>query len=259
MSELRDGPGGHGLLAGRTAIVTGGTSGLGAAIASAFDAEGATGAVLDLHLGAGSGPPAGWVGLEADVTDEVSLASGFAQVAERYGPPQVVVANAGIVPPWTATEAIDLEEWERVFAVNARGVMLTVREAVRAMPGPGSIVAMASLNGWKGDPHIPAYVASKHAVVGLVRAVALDVGRRGVRVNAIGPGPVATAALRRRMAGRAGRTGLDADEALARAAEVTALGRIATAGEVAAAAVFLASDLSSAITGHLLPVDGGIL
>jgi NAD(P)-dependent dehydrogenase (short-subunit alcohol dehydrogenase family) len=248
-----------GLLSGRIAIVTGGASGIGSAIARVFAEAGATGAVID-QLGATSVVPETWVALTADVRDPQSLEAAFTSVARTFERLDVVVANAGIVPPWTSTAEIDLEEWEQVFAVNTRGVMLTVRQAVRAMAGGGgAIVAMSSLNGWRGDPHIPAYVSSKHAVVGLVRSVAADVGRLGIRVNAVAPGPIATDALLARMAARSASGGLAVEEALEKASGSTALGRMATVGEVADAVLFLASDLSSGITGQLLPVDAGIL
>ena len=206
-----------------------------------------------------------------------SIESAFAQVRETFDRVDIVVANAGVVPPWTTTATIDPDEWEQVFAVDTRGVMLTVRQAVRAMSsragkapageragsgaksGARAIVAMSSLNGWRGDPNIPAYAASKHAVVGLVRSVARDVGRLGIRVNAVAPGPIATEALLGRMAARSVSGGLPIEEALGQAEISTALGRIATADEVADAVLFLASDLSSGITGQLLAVDAGIL
>lgn len=248
------------LLEGQVAIVTGGSNGLGAAIVSRFAANGARGAIIDLKTSSGQQPPDSWQVFHADVRDPDSLHSAFDEIVKVFEEIDVVVANAGIVPPWTSTAEIDLETWENVFAVNSRGVMLTIREAVRVMSERGgSIVAMSSLNGWRGDPHIPAYAASKHAVVGLVRSVAQDVGHRGIRVNAVGPGPIATDALLERMADRSQSTGLDVKTALERAGENTALRRVATATEVANAVLFLASDLSSGITGRFLPVDAGIL
>lgn len=246
-----------GLLAGRSAVVTGGARGLGAAIAGRLSAAGATGTVIDLSLPGRPSWPDGWTAAAADVRDPAALTAAFGPPGRA---PDVVVACAGVVPPWTRTADIDVAQWEEVLAVNIRGVMLTVREAVRRMTGRGgSIVVMASLTGWKGDPHLASYAASKHAVVGLVRSAALDVGRDGIRVNAVGPGPVATDALRGRMASRAGALGPPVDEALRQAGEQTALGRIATADEVAGAVLFLASDQSSGITGQLLAVDAGIL
>jgi NAD(P)-dependent dehydrogenase (short-subunit alcohol dehydrogenase family) len=245
-----------GLLAGRTAVVTGGARGLGAAIAARLAAAGATGTMIDMSVPAPPGP-VGWRVAAADVRDASALAAAFGPPGDA---PDVVVACAGIVPPWTRTAQIDPAQWEDVFAVNVRGLMLTVREAARRMAGRGgSIVAIASLNGWKGDPRLPSYTASKHAVVGLVRSAAMDLGRDGIRVNAVGPGPIATEALRGRMASRAEAVGVSVEEALRQAGEQTALGRIATAVEVADAVLFLASDMSAGITGQLLAVDAGIL
>jgi NAD(P)-dependent dehydrogenase (short-subunit alcohol dehydrogenase family) len=276
------------LLSGRVAVVTGGAAGIGAVVVRVLAEAGARGAVLDRVGPETFEVPDNWMALGADVREASSIESAFAQVRETFDRVDVVVANAGLVPPWTTTATIDPEEWEQVFAVNTRGVMLTVRQAVRAMsssagrgaglgaePGtrPGgpsgatsgstsggrAIVAMSSLNGWRGDPNIPAYAASKHAVVGLVRSVARDVGRLGIRVNAVAPGPIATEALLGRMAARSASGGLPMEEALRQARMSTALGRIATADEVADAVLFLASDLSSGITGQLLAVDAGIL
>jgi NAD(P)-dependent dehydrogenase (short-subunit alcohol dehydrogenase family) len=248
------------LLENRVAIVTGGANGLGAAIVDRFIEQGARGVILDMHSDSHAQLPDSWRALRADVRDPNSLRAAFDEVVTVFSKVDIVVANAGIVPPWTSTSEIDLDSWENVFAINSRGVMLTIREAVRVMsPHGGSIIAMSSLNGWRGDPHIPAYAASKHAVVGLVRSVAQDVGRQGIRVNAVGPGPIATEALLERMASRSTTTGLDVDAALHRAGESTALGRVATASEVADAVLFLASDMASGITGHLLPVDAGVL
>jgi len=245
------------LLAGRLAVVTGGASGLGAAIAAQLAAAGAAGLVIEQSFPAGGPVPAGWTSAIADVRDPAALAAAFDQAGGS--PPQVVVACAGVVPPWTSIAGLDAGQWEDVFAVNVRGVMLTIREAVRRMGDRGgSIVAISSLNGWKGDPHLPSYTASKHAVVGLVRSAALDVGRQGIRVNAVAPGPIATSALRARMASRAGQLGPPVEDALRQAGCMTALGRIATEAEVAGAVLFLASDMSSGITGQLLAVDAGL-
>jgi NAD(P)-dependent dehydrogenase (short-subunit alcohol dehydrogenase family) len=215
--------------------------------------------VIDTRAAAAGTLPPGWTSVAADIRDPAALNAAF-DAAAAAGTPRIVVANAGVVPPWTSTADIDLQQWEDVFAVNARGLMLTVREAVRRMSNEGgSIIAMASLNGWRGDPRLPVYTASKHAVVGLVRSAAMDVGRFGIRVNAIAPGPIATEALRERMAARADDGGIPVEEALRQAGGHTALGRIATAAEIADTALFLASDMSSGITGQLLAVDAGLL
>jgi NAD(P)-dependent dehydrogenase (short-subunit alcohol dehydrogenase family) len=243
------------LLEGRRAVVTGGASGLGLAIARRFAEEGATGYVLDLPGALGGERPDGWAALPVDVGDETSVAKAF----EAVGSCDVVVAAAGIVPSWAPTAGVDLATWDEVFSVNARGVMATIKHAAPALRDGGAIVAMGSLNSWRGDPNIAAYVGSKHAVLGIVRSAALDLGARGIRVNALAPGPIATEALLARMRRRELERGIAVDDALATAASQTALRRIATVDEVANAALFLASDLSSGITGHLLPVDAGML
>ena len=244
-------------LAGRIALVTGGTRGLGAAIARTFATSGAAGAVVDLETGS---CPDGWVALAADVTVEDEIERAVAETVERFGRLDVVVANAGIVPPWSETAELDLAALDRVLAVNVRGVAATMKHGARALrtSGGGAIVAMASLNSWHAAPAQGAYTASKHAVLGLVRTAALDLGGDGIRVNALGPGPVATDALLERLERRAADGGLPVDEAMRQAASGTALGRMVTEDDVARAALFLASDLSSGITGLLVPVDAGL-
>jgi NAD(P)-dependent dehydrogenase (short-subunit alcohol dehydrogenase family) len=247
-----------GLLTGRAAIVTGGARGLGAAITARLAAAGASGTVIDRQAPEAGQLPPGWAAVCADVRDPAALSAAF-DAAKVAGPLRIVVANAGVVPPWTSTADIDVQQWEDVFAINVRGLMLTVREAMRRMRDEGgSIVAMASLNGWRGASRQPIYTASKHAVVGLVRSAAIDAGRAGIRVNAIAPGPIATGALLERMAARAQDGSIPVEEALRQADSLTALGRIATAAEVADTALFLASDMSSGITGQLIAVDAGL-
>lgn len=238
-----------GLLAGRVAVVTGGARGLGAAIASCFRAEG--GSVITLDLADADET--------CDIVDEAQVAAAFARIAGRHGRVDVLVANAGVVPPWREVGAIDTAEWDRVFAVNVRGVALSLKHAVPLMPRGGAVVAMGSIMSEKGAPGQALYTATKHAVLGIVRVAALELGPRGIRVNALGPGPIATAALRGRVAARAGSgAGPAPDVALAALDAETPLGRIATEDEVAKAALFLASDQSSAISGRLLRVDGGL-
>lgn len=241
-------------LQGRRALVTGGSNGIGAASVARLAAAGAGGLVVDLQPP--KALPPGWDAVVADVGDDGALAAALGADGEGL---DVLVAAAGIVPPWRRLAALDLAEWDEVFRVNARGVAATLHHALPALHEGAAVVVVASLNAWRGDANLAGYSASKHALLGLVRSAALDLGGRGIRVNAVGPGPVATEAMLERMARRAAAGGQPVAEALAAAAAQTALGRIATPDEVAEAVLFLASDASSAMTGQLLAVDGGLL
>jgi NAD(P)-dependent dehydrogenase (short-subunit alcohol dehydrogenase family) len=247
------------LLAGRRVVVTGGGSGIGATVVRRFAEMGARGVVLDLPGALKGGQPAGWFETPVDVRDETSTRDGLAESARLLSGLDAVVAAAGVVPSWQLPAEMDLDDFDRVLSVNARGVACTVKHASPWL-GPGStITVVASLNSWRGDPNISSYAASKHAALGIVRSAALALGPHGIRVNAVAPGPVATEALKARMASRREVTGLDVEQALEQAARETALRRITTAAEVADAIAFLTSDLSSGVTGQLLNVDGGIL
>lgn len=248
-----------GLLAGRRAIVTGGANGLGAATARVLCGAGARGAVLDLPAALHRVPPDGWVNVGVDLRDEESVRAAFAEAVGVLESIDIVVAAAGVVPPWTDLSHLRLDDWDEVFRVNTRGVVATIQCALPAMGRGGTVVVIASLNAWRGDANLMSYTASKHAVLGVVRSAALELGRTGIRVNAVAPGPVATEALLARLARREAEHGFSEREALDAAASRTALGRIASAEEVAGAVLFLASDLSSGVTGHLLPVDAGII
>jgi len=243
------------LLEDRVALVTGGAQGLGRAIADGFAAAGARGLLFDLQ--SAESPPAGWSLQTGDVSREDDIVQVMARAREEFGRLDAVVANAGIVPPWHDMESVDLMEWDRVFAINARGVMATIKHAVPLMKQHGgSIIAMGSTNSWIGHARQASYTASKHAVLGIVRAAALDLGRFGIRVNALAPGPIATEALLGRIRRRAEAGGASVEETLRRYRD-TPLGRMPTAEDVVGGALFLASDLSSGITGQLIPVDAG--
>jgi NAD(P)-dependent dehydrogenase (short-subunit alcohol dehydrogenase family) len=246
---------------GRRVVVTGGANGIGAAVAQRLATLGAEGVVLDLPEaldGSAVDPPVGWHTVPIDVADEASTDAALATSAQLLSGLDVVVAAAGVVPAWQHPSELDLDDLDRVFAVNVRGVAATIKHALPFLRAGSAITVVASVNAWRGDPNLTSYVASKHAALGLVRSAAMALGSKGIRVNAVAPGPVATDALRGRIASRQERGGLTVDESLAASARSTALGRIATAADVANAVAFLCSDLSSGITGQLLNVDGGI-
>jgi NAD(P)-dependent dehydrogenase (short-subunit alcohol dehydrogenase family) len=249
-----------GLLSGRVALVTGAARGLGRTIGEAFAAAGATGALLDLPAALGASPaPSGFLHRSANVADESDLAAAVADVMARFGRLDIVVANAGLVPLWRDTAALDMVEWDRVFAVNVRGVAATLKHAAPAMRQTGgAMIVMCSINSFRAAPGQMLYTASKHAALGIVRAAALDLGPHGIRVNGLAPGPIATEALLERLNYRESIGGPLRADALAAFGSGTALRRMATAEEVANAALFLASDLSTGITGCLFPIDAGL-
>ncbi|MBT5413576.1 MAG: glucose 1-dehydrogenase [Rhodospirillaceae bacterium] len=249
-----------GLLAGQTALVTGGGNGIGAAIARGFVEAGASVVVADRDA-AGAERVAKEIGGRAmalDVSDEAAVAEAFGALKGL----DTLVNNAGLVPPQRRVEEIDAAEWDKVFAVNVRGAMLCSRAAVPLMRagGGGSIVNIASITGWAPDPKLAAYSASKAAVIAMTDAMAQDLGPYRIRVNAISPGTVASEALMGRIEGRAKARGEPVEDSLARDFySKIALDRLILPEEVAKAAIFLASDLSSAVTGGITRLDGGYM
>lgn len=249
------------LLQGRRALVTGAARGLGAAIGRTFCDAGARVAVLDQPSALTA--PAAWQGdlaIACDIADPVAVGQSITQVVASLGGLDIVVANAGVVPPWRPTEELDFAEWDAVMAVNVRGVAATLAHAVPHLKARGgTIILMASINAMVSHPRQMLYTTSKHAVLGIMRAAALDLGRYAIRVNALAPGPIATDALVARLEQRASEGGPTPQEALSTFATQTPLGRMASEDDVARAALFLASDLASGLTGRVIPVDAGLL
>jgi NAD(P)-dependent dehydrogenase (short-subunit alcohol dehydrogenase family) len=250
------------------ALVTGGGSGIGRAIALVLAAAGAPVAVLDVRpegaeqtaarIGEDGGRAAAVV---ADVSrwEDVDRAVGEAVAA--VGPLGIVVNAAGILDGYTPAEEMAAIVWDRTIAINLTGTFFCAKRALAEMPrgGPGRIVNIASTAGLVGDGGGPAYVASKHGVVGLTRQMAMDQATRGVTVNAICPGVIPTE-LRihsTEVLGPDAPTmgGIGADEAKMRA--IVPMGRKGSVEDIAAAARFLASSGAGYITGHTLVVDGG--
>lgn len=246
-------------LENKVALVTGGARGLGAAIVRCLAGQGAVGCAVDRQFPAGSEElPSDFIALEADVTDEQSIHKAIEATREKFGRLDIVVANAGLVPPWSETRDIDLAQWDAVMAVNSRGVLATIKHTVPALAAAkGAVVVMGSINSVLAHPRQLIYTASKHAALGIIRATALDLGRHGIRVNGVAPGPIATEALLGRIRARA-QTGPSEGEAMALLESQTALGRLATAEEVANTVAFLAGPAASGITGQLLRVDAGM-
>lgn len=245
-------------LEGRCAVVTGAAGGLGRAIAERLDQAGAQIVAVDLPSMLQAFPE-NWQGVGIDLaTDEADAA--LSALASQLGTVDIVIANAGLVPPWRGMEALDRAEWDRVMRVNVWGVAATIGVFADALEASShaSVVAMASINGYKAHPQQVLYTASKHAVIGVMRAAALNLGPRGIRVNALAPGPIATEALKGRVEARHQTGGPSPEEALQALAGEAALGRLATQRDVANAAHFLASDASGGMTGVVLPVEAGL-
>lgn len=246
-------------LGGRKAVVTGAAQGLGRAIAERLEQAGASIVALDLPDRLDAIPP-NWRAVAMDLAAP-SAQDDLRNLADSLGPVSVLVANAGLVPPWRGIDALDAAEWQRVMAVNVWGVAISLGAfaAGLAASGHGSAVVMASINGYRAHPKQVLYTASKHAAIGVMRAAAQDLGPRGVRVNALAPGPIATDALVGRMALRAAAGGTPVAEAMADMAAGTMLGRFATPQDVANLACFLATDAAAALTGHVFPVEAGLI
>jgi NAD(P)-dependent dehydrogenase (short-subunit alcohol dehydrogenase family) len=247
-------------LEGKKAIVTGGAGGIGRATSLAFAAEGASVAVVDLNAEAAEGVAgeiraAGGtaIALAADVSSEPDIERVIASTVDEFGGIDIVFNNAGIIRRTTAVET-SVEEWDRVFGVNVRAIFLMCKHAVPVMAaaGGGSIVNTGSGWGLKGGGQAISYCASKGAVVNMTRALAIDHGPQGIRVNSVNPGDVDTGMLR----DEARQLGQDQAGFLAEAAD-RPLQRMGQPSEIAAAVVWLASDESSYVTGSALVVDGG--
>jgi NAD(P)-dependent dehydrogenase (short-subunit alcohol dehydrogenase family) len=244
----------------KQAIVTGGAGGIGRATAMALAAEGAEVAVVDLDGEAAEAVAieirdAGFtaVAIQADVSSEADIERVIATTVAEFGGVNVVFNNAGIIRRTTAVETT-AEEWDRVFNVNVRSIFLMCKHIVPIMAaaGGGSIVNTGSGWGLKGGGRAISYCASKGAVVNMTRALAIDHGPQGIRVNSVNPGDVNTGMLR----DEAQQLGEDTNAFLAEAAD-RPLRRMGEPREIAAAVVWLASDESSYVTGSALVVDGG--
>jgi NAD(P)-dependent dehydrogenase (short-subunit alcohol dehydrogenase family) len=245
---------------GKVVAITGGSRGIGRAAALAFAREGAKvgfcargegdGRATERAIRDAGGDAAFFV---ADVGDDEQVRAFVDGTAQRYGGLHIAFNNAGITLPAQRLHEIALRDWDRVAATNTRGVFVAMRHQLPHLlrAGGGSIVITSSFHQVQTRPGFAAYAASKHALPGIAQAAAMDYGGDGIRVNVLAPGIVDTSLFR-------STTGRDPEAVKRAAALVDGLKRIATAEEVAAAALWLASDEARYVTGTTLLVDGGV-
>ncbi|MDQ1743774.1 MAG: hypothetical protein QOE23_2113 [Pseudonocardiales bacterium] len=245
---------------GRVCLVTGASRGIGAAVAAALSQDGhrlallgRDGAALD-ELGARLPGPT--LSVPADVTDATAVDAVFEQIERTWGPVEVLVcsAGAGVAGPLAETSN---QDWDRMLELNLTAPFRYLRRALPSMTerGWGRVVVVASVVAKRGEAQVAAYTASKHGVLGLVRAAAAELARTGVTVNAVCPGYVDTPMTDRTVEEIAARTGRTAEDVRAGLARRQPIGRLIEAAEVADAVRFCVAN--AAVTGQGLNVDGG--
>ena len=247
------------MLNGKHALVTGGGTGIGLAIARALADKGAQVTITGRRLAKlqeAAGPnihP-----LEMDVQSEASVVDGIAQAVEAHGPIQICVPNAGLAEG-RAILKTDLDFWRGMMSTNLDGAFLTIRESLKTMTTTewGRVIAVSSIAGIKGLKGAPTYTASKHALLGLIRALAADYAKKPYTFNALCPAYVDTAIVSSNVDSIMARTGMSADEARALMVGVNPHGRLITPEEVAEAALFLCGPNSGSMNGQAIQIAGG--
>ncbi len=247
-------------LSGKVALVTGAGSGIGRASALAFAKAGANLVLADLATAGGEETARHVTGLgaralfvRADVARASEVEALMRAAVQTYGRLDCAHNNAGIEGAMARTAECPEENWDRVLTTNLKGVWLCLKYEIAQMvtQGGGAIVNTASAAGLVGLAGFPAYTASKHGIVGLTRAAAVEYAKAGIRINAVCPGLIQTPMLQRQSAADPQR--------LAQWAALAPAGRLGTPEEVAEAVVWLCSEAASFVTGHALVVDGGLI
>jgi glucose 1-dehydrogenase len=248
------------MLEGKVAIITGAAMGMGEATARLFAEAGAHVVVADFNEEAGSAVAAsitesGGSALfhKVDISHPDQFDDLIKATVAAFGRLDVAVNNAALKPDSVALTEFDETYWDRLMSVDLKGTAISLKYEMNQMiaqGGGGSIVNISSINGFKPTVNQPAYIAAKHGVVGLTKAAAFEAGRNGIRVNSVAPGAIRTPMLDAALTDQ----GLTVQDILP---SVSLLGRVGEPREVAQASLWLASDLSSYVTGTTLHVDGG--
>jgi NAD(P)-dependent dehydrogenase (short-subunit alcohol dehydrogenase family) len=248
-------------ISAKHALVTGGGSGVGRAIALALAEAGINVTICgrrEAELAKVAGESGRIFGIAADVTNEASMASLYHAAEAARGPFDIVIANAGMAGSTPANKTT-LADWQKTLDVNLTGAFLTVKPALAGMAArkTGRIIFIASTAGLKGYAYVAPYVAAKHGVVGLMRALAAETAKSGVTVNAVCPGFVETDMLEESIQRIIEKTGRSAGEARASLVSTNPQGRFIQPQEVAAAVLWLCGDAASSITGQAISISGG--
>jgi NAD(P)-dependent dehydrogenase (short-subunit alcohol dehydrogenase family) len=242
----------------QSVLITAGASGIGRAMAEAFAANGAQIWVADIDEAALGRCPTGWQRDALDVADEGAVIDLMRRLVERWGGLDVLCANAGIAGPTATVENVDLADWRRCLAVNLDGAFLFAKHAVPLMKAQraGSIILTSSTSGLYGNTGRAPYCAAKWGVNGLMKVLAMELGPFGVRVNSICPGAVEGPRMEAVLAREAALKGTTREVSYRGYASGTSMRSFIEATDVAAIALFLASDAARFISGQLISVDG---
>lgn len=238
-------------------LITAGATGLGRAMGEAFGVAGYDVWVTDVDDAALAVLPPAWQARRADASDEDQMAAVLGEIGDE-GPLDALCANAGIAGPTARIEDIALEDWRACMAVNLEGAFLAAKLAAPMMKaaGQGAMIFTSSTAGQYGFPNRAPYAAAKWGVIGLMKTVAMELGPHGIRANAICPGAVEGPRMEGVLAREAAAKGMTRDAVYEGYAKGTAMGRFIEARDVAAMAVFLASDAARLVSGQVIAVDG---
>ncbi len=239
-------------------LITAGGAGIGHAMASAFEADGAQVWVTDVDARALAACPGTWRRSEVDSADEAGVAALFGEIERVWGGLDTLCANAGIAGPTAAVEDIDLADWRRCVSVNLEGAFLASKYAAPMLKRQrsGAIIITSSVSGIMANPLRAPYVAAKWAVIGLMKTLAMELGPHNVRANAICPGPVNGERMDRVLANEAASKGTSTDVLRAGYSAGTSMGTFVDASDIADMAVFLASPRARLVSGQVIAVDG---